>query len=257
MYILLCGYPPFGGANDDQILKKISVGRFGFPSPEWDFISFEAKDLISKMLTYEPERRLSAREALQHPWLNNASHAIINTNTAKDIFKNLQSFRSDQKLQKATYSFISSQLATKNEREEMIELFKNLDSDNSGTLSREELIEGFRNLYADEIEDIEMEVDRIMGQVDTDRSGEIDYSEFVAASMNRNKLLSKERLEAAFKAFDIDGSGTISADELKTILGKYHAYEDAIWADIIKEVDLNGDGVIDLREFSQMMLKFS
>lgn len=257
MYILLCGYPPFGGSNDDQILKKISVGRFAFPSPEWDFISFEAKDLITKMLTFEPSRRISAREALQHPWLNNASHTPINTDTARGIFTNLQSFRSEQKLQKATYAFISSQLATKKEREEMIELFKVLDTDHSGTLSRQELVEGFNNLYSDEVEDIEAEVDRIMGQVDTDGSGEIDYSEFVAASMNRNKLLSRERLEAAFKAFDIDGSGTISADELKALLGKNHAYGDDMWVDIIREVDQNGDGVIDLREFTEMMLKFT
>jgi Ca2+-binding EF-hand superfamily protein len=85
---------------------------------------------------------------------------------------------------------------------------------------------------ADEVEDIEAEVDKIMREVDTDRSGEIDYSEFVAASLNRAKLLSRERLEAAFKAFDTDGSGTITADELKAMLGKQHAYDDDMWVTI-------------------------
>ena len=255
MYVLLCGYPPFGGSTDDQILKKISVGRFSFPSPEWDFISAEAKDLVNKMLTFNYHTRISAREALQHPWLNNASRQHVEESIVRGIFTNLQSFRSEQKLQKATYSFIASQLATKKEKDEMLELFKSLDADNSGTLSRQELINGFHNLYSEEIEDIEEEVDKIMRQVDIDGSGEIDYSEFVAASMNRTKLLSKERLEAAFKTFDIDGSGTISADELKAILGKYHSYDDEMWVDIIREVDSNGDGVIDLREFTEMMLK--
>lgn len=257
MYILLCGYPPFGGSNDDQILKKIAHGKFSFPSPEWDFISFEAKDLITKMICFDPNKRITSREALQHPWLNNASHAPVNNSTAKNIFNNLQNFRCEQKLQKATYSFIASQLATKKEREEMIELFKSLDSDNSGTLSRKELIQGFSSFYCEEIDDVEAEVDKIMRQVDTDGSGEIDYSEFVAASMNRNKLLSRERLELAFKTFDIDSSGTITAEELKSMLGKYHAYDDDMWVEIIREVDLNGDGVIDLREFTEMMLKFT
>ena len=257
MYILLCGYPPFGGSNDDQILKKISAGSFTFPAPEWNSISAEAKDLISRMLIFEPSHRLTAREALHHPWLQSASHAAINPETIKSIFINMQGFRSEQRLQKATYTFISSQLATKKEREEMIKLFKSLDTDNSGTLSRQELMQGFHNLYMDEMDDIEEEVDNIMRQVDTDGSGEIDYSEFVAASMNRNKLLSKERLEAAFKTFDIDGSGTISADELKALLGKTHHYDDEMWIEIIREVDQNGDGVIDLREFSEMMLKFA
>ena len=257
MYVLLCGYPPFGGSNDDQILKKISVGRFTFPSPEWDFISFEAKDLITKMLTFDTAHRPSARECLQHPWLNNANTAPLDISSAKNMFSNLKTFHSEQKLQKATYSFIASQLATKKEREEMLDLFKSLDTDNSGTLSRQELLVGFNNLYSDEVEDIEAEVDKIMREVDTDGSGEIDYSEFVAASMNKTKLLSKERLEAAFKAFDQDGSGTITADELKAMLGKYHAYDDQMWVSIIREVDQNGDGVIDLREFSEMMLKIT
>ena len=257
MYVLLCGYPPFGGSNDDQILKKIAAGRFAFPSPEWDFISFEAKDLITKMLAFDYRTRISARETLQHPWLNNASRAPIDQNSAKAIFANLQGFNSEQKLQKATYAFIATQLATKKERDEMLELFKLLDTDHSGTLSRQELIEGFHNIYSEEVEDIEAEVDKIMRQVDTDGSGEIDYSEFVAASMNKAKILSREKLEAAFKAFDLDQSGSITADELKSMLGKHHAYDEEMWTQIIREVDQNGDGAIDLREFSEMMLKFA
>ena len=61
----------------------------------------------------------------------------------------------------------------------------------------------------------------------------------------------------SFNTFDIDRSGTISADELKAVLGKHHAYDDDMWVNIINEVDQNGDGVIDLREFSEMMLKMT
>ena len=50
MYILLCGYPPFSGATDGEIMSKVRAGRFSYPSPEWDEISFEAKDLIEKMI---------------------------------------------------------------------------------------------------------------------------------------------------------------------------------------------------------------
>ena len=56
--------------------------------------------------------------------------------------------------------------------------------------------------------------------MDVDRSGEIEYNEFIAATMSKTKLLSRERLEAAFNAFDLDRSGTISAEELKLLLGK-------------------------------------
>ena len=66
MYILLCGYPPFGGNTDQEILKRISVGKYSYPSPEWDEISSDAKDLIEKLLCTDVTRRLDARAALNH-----------------------------------------------------------------------------------------------------------------------------------------------------------------------------------------------
>ena len=255
MYILLCGYPPFGGNTDQEILKKVSLGRFSFPSPEWDDISFEAKDLIEKLLTMDITRRLDARQALSHSWITNASRSPLNRNNASYLFRNLRNFKSELMLKKATIGFITSQLATKSEREEMMELFRSLDTDNSGTLSSKELKEGFLILFGNEVNDIDAEVERIMKEVDLDGSGVIEYSEFVSATLNRQQLLSKERLEMAFKAFDLDGSGTITATELKTVLGKSHDYQEEMWDKLIAEADLNGDGMIDLSEFTRMMLK--
>lgn len=93
-----------------------------------------------------------------------------------------------------------------------------LDTNNDGVLSREELIEGYKQLYPTKI-DIEAQVDQIMAQVDTDRNGTIDYSEFVVATIEKNKLLNRSTLEAAFNAFDKDGNGSISADEIRSCLG--------------------------------------
>ena len=171
------------------------------------------------------------------------------------MLRNLQNFHTEQRLKKATIGFITSQLATKSEREEMMELFRSLDTDSSGTLSAKEIKEGFQMIFGAEVNDIDAEVERIMKAVDLDGSGEIEYSEFVAATLNRQQLLSKERLEMAFKAFDLDGSGTITAYELKQVLGKAHdEYDDEMWESLITEADLNGDGVIDLVEFTKMML---
>jgi calcium-dependent protein kinase len=83
----------------------------------------------------------------------------------------------------------------------------------------------------------EEEVDRIMKVADSDGSGEIDYSEFVVATMDKRKLLSNEKLEAAFNLFDKDGSGTISANEVKEVLGVGKNIDEKIWNDIVMEVD--------------------
>ena len=116
------------------------------------------------------------------------------------------------------------------------------------------MIAGYEKIFG-QTENVEEEVDKIMAEVDTDKSGEIDYTEFVIATMNRQKLLSKERLQGAFSAFDKDGSGSISADELKEMLGGGQDYDPQVWNELIREVDQNGDGEIDLKEFMDMMLR--
>lgn len=84
---------------------------------------------------------------------------------------------------------------------------------------------------------------------DADGSGEIDYSEFVVATINKTRLLSDEKLVAAFKLFDKDSSGSISADEVKEVLGVGKNIDENIWNEIILEVDANGDGEISFEEF--------
>lgn len=63
-YILLCGYPPFNGPNDKVIFQRVLEGKFVFADEDWNGISVTAKDLIKKMLTYDPVKRISAQQAL-------------------------------------------------------------------------------------------------------------------------------------------------------------------------------------------------
>ena len=64
LYILLCGYPPFNGQTDELIIKKVKEGRYQTNEEEWQEISPEAKDLVHKLLSYNPKARLNATEAL-------------------------------------------------------------------------------------------------------------------------------------------------------------------------------------------------
>ena len=112
-------------------------------------------------------------------------------------------------------------------------------------------MEGYTKAYG-AAETAREEVDRIMNQWDTDGSGFIDYSEFVTANANMSKALSKENLTTAFHMFDKDGSGTISADELRQVLGNQPG---ATWDKLMKEIDIDGNGEIDMKEFIQAMLK--
>ena len=68
-YILLCGYPPFNGANANEVYESIRRGVFYFPSTEWQHVSHIAKDFVVQLLQIEPKRRMTAKQALRHPWI--------------------------------------------------------------------------------------------------------------------------------------------------------------------------------------------
>lgn len=95
----------------------------------------------------------------------------------------------------------------------------------------------------------------MFSKVDADGSGEIDYSEFVVASLNEKNLLSNNKLQAAFKMFDKDGGGSISIEEIKQVLSFGQNLDEEVIQQVIKQVDENGDGEISYDEFVQMMMK--
>jgi len=72
LYILLCGSPPFGGKNDDEIMKKVEKGQYSLAREEFKDVSNEAKSLIKKMLEYTPEKRVSAKQAILDVWFQTA-----------------------------------------------------------------------------------------------------------------------------------------------------------------------------------------
>ncbi|CAN0550470.1 unnamed protein product, partial [Ectocarpus sp. 12 AP-2014] len=69
IYIILAGYPPFHDEDQNRLYRKIKAGHYRFDPEYWNDVSSEAKDLIRKLLTVDPTRRLTAAEACEHPWL--------------------------------------------------------------------------------------------------------------------------------------------------------------------------------------------
>lgn len=134
-------------------------------------------------------------------------------------------------------------LTSEEEKEELLKTFQALDLNGDGQLSREELIKGFTEVL--KVENPEKEVDEIMHQIDKNNNGTLDYSEFVIATINKDTLFTKKRLETLFKLFDKDNSGTISFEEIKEMLGgKNSQVSDNVWKQMLKEADENGDGEV-------------
>ena len=168
------------------------------------------------------------------------SLSVVDANLAVGALSNLKTFRADQKLKQATFAFIASQLLTKAEKENLAKIFKAIDKNGDGKLSKEEILEGYDLFFGKNLDKVDIE--KMFDAVDIDRSGYIDYSEFVIATMNEKQLLTNEKLQSAFKMFDKDGSGLISAEEIKEVLGFGKTLSEEAVNEIIKQVDENGDG---------------
>jgi calcium-dependent protein kinase len=92
-----------------------------------------------------------------------------------------------------------------------------------------------------------------MAEIDSDKNGFIDYTEFLTAGANVKLLLTKGNIKAAFQTFDKDQSGKISVAELKAALDSSGSLDSALWTALIREADRNSDGEIDLDEFLNLM----
>ena len=247
--------PPFNGQSDQEIMKKVRAGSFSFDDKVWTNISDNCKDFITKLLTYKADERPTAGDMLKHPWLVELATTTIDDGAALSALGNLKSFKTESTMKQATFAFIASQLMSKNERDGLAKVFKAFDKNGDGKLSMEEVKEGYLEHYGKIMSD--EEVENMFKAVDTDNSGFIDYSEFVVAAMNENQLTTNEKLAAAFKMFDKDGSGIISPDEIKEVLsfGGTNQMSKSTLEMIVKEVDENGDGEISFEEFVEMMKK--
>ena len=102
LYILLCGFPPFYEEELPALFDQILKGRYDFPSPWWDKISKEAKDLVRRLLTVDPKKRITASQTKQDPWMSKAGATPIGLD-------NLKKFQASRKLKKATKKLMALQ----------------------------------------------------------------------------------------------------------------------------------------------------
>jgi len=252
LYILLSGEPPFKGDNDEEIIENVKQGKYEFPSKNWSNVSDQAKQLINSLLC-PVSKRLTASEALNHEWFSiSLERSAPSFELMKSALNNLKEFHNLNKFQDAVQTFITTQCLSAQDTKEVRAVFREMDKNGDGQLSKEELLRYFNEILG--IEDAQEEVDRVMKKVDTDYNGYIGYTEFIKASLDPKKVLTRENIGRAFIMFDKDESGSISADELKKVLEGGSSSSKKVWLDIIKEVDQDGDGEIDLREFEDIVM---
>ncbi|XP_059460540.1 calcium-dependent protein kinase 29 [Corylus avellana] len=250
LYILLSGVPPFWAETEKAIFEAILAGKLDLSSSPWPSISQSAKDLVSKMLTIEPKKRITAAEALEHPWLKEDGEASDRPIDSAVLIR-MKQFRAMNKLKKLALKVIAENLSEE-EIKGLKQMFNNMDTDKSGTITLEELKTGLSRLGS---KLSEIEIKQLMDAADVDKSGTIDYYEFITATMHRHKLDKEENLFKAFQYFDKDKSGFITRDELRLAMAQYGMGDEATIDEVIEDVDTDKDGKINYDEFVAMMRK--
>mmetsp|Transcript_20264 Transcript_20264/g.58756 ORF Transcript_20264/g.58756 Transcript_20264/m.58756 type:complete len:512 (-) Transcript_20264:294-1829(-) len=247
MYVLLCGRPPITGSSDRETAMKVRDGRWSFEGEFWQQVSAQAKALVSALMRRNAQARMNASDALAHAWVQQTAPRARARLSTK-LVERLRGFEAQNRMKRVVLEIVARELNDGKIRE-LREAFEALDADNDGKLCMSELASG---LEQSGLSSMLPDAKAILGRVDFDRSGAIDYTEFLAATLDRKADLTDNVLWTAFNVFDQNGDGKITASELHRVLKTAQL---SCAEELMKPVDANGDGSIDFQEFVAMMRK--
>ena len=255
-YLLLSGNFPFFGKTENEIIEKILNPKFEFNFPIFNNISEEAKDLIKKCLIYDKNKRISAEEALNHPFFsnldpNNLYHENIEI---KEVLFSLKNFSKHSKFYQVVLAFLSHNYAEKGQIEKLKKIFYKIDSNLDGKLSKEELMNAYK-LAGIKIK--KAQLDKIIRSMDFDNNGYIEYEEFIRATIPKENLFTDINLKTAFDMFDLDKNGSISLSEIKEVLGIKKNDDDKVIQELMNEVHRTGNEEITFEQFKESMLNYA
>ena len=258
LYMTLVGVAPFDGRTDDDIIKKIKIGKYNKHDIRFVEHSEEAKDLVFKLLERNIDKRLSAKEALNHPWFEKFGGRNLFCNFKREdimpYIENLFHYKYNSKLQELVIAFLVHNLANNDETLIILKMFRYFNKSGDCKLTKIELTNGLYN-YKEKAEVDEM-VDVIFQRLDGDNNGYIEYEEFLRACINKANIMTRENLKYAFKFLDRDNSKTLNSHKiLKSFLNKPNKEFEAVFNIYLNEVDKDGDGIINFNEFCELMMK--
>ena len=259
-----CFWEDVRGMSLREVWKSVLHDKIQFQHLE-EVASPEAVALVKGLLTRDVEGRMSAEEALRQPWfkrLEEGGNASSNDNDAfkGTLVQRLQRYGAYGLLKQRALALLAADAAAADEELGALlqNSFDSADLDSSGTLEAEELATALRRAgYAV----TDAEVGQMLQFTDIDFSGSISYDEFLATTLDWQKIAERKGAEGwkdmcrrAFNLIDTDGSGYLELDEVVSLLPeKFMGGRHAFARDIIAKADRNGDGRIDFEEFESLL----
>ncbi|CAG9326259.1 unnamed protein product [Blepharisma stoltei] len=214
MYTMMSGDLPFFSDTQSEIFRQILIGKYQMKDEIWNNISPEARNLIQRLMCVDPAKRLSASEALAHPWF--ISQSPIKFSIDAGMLKALQDYRKISLFQKEALMILIKHLSI-HELKELNESFLSLDQYKNGVISIQLLSESLKN---SSWHLAQKEIDELIQSIDVDRNGTLNYSEFLAATLSSKLSLQEEIIWLTFMHFDVERKGFITATDIEEALSR-------------------------------------
>lgn len=217
-YILLCGSRPFWARTESGIFRTVLKADPSFDEQPWPSMSAEAKDFVKRLLIKDPRKRMSASQALCHPWLKSQTDVEVPLDVL--LFKLMKFYMRSSSLRKAALKALSKTL-TADELHYMKVQFALLEPNKNGTIGLENIKSALVKNATDAMKD--SHVLDVLGSLNALQYRRMDFEEFSAAAVSVHQLEALERWEqharSAYEIFEKEGNRPIMIDELASELG--------------------------------------
>ena len=254
MYMLLSGEAPFQGESEEEIFENIKKCNYNFKSIQFKEVSFLCKNLIKRLLEPNKKKRIKASEALKHPFFTQFFNPIkaMTENIDLNIIKHLVNFQKpESKFHEVMFAFICNNYISIDEEKRLRAVFRYLDKSERNALLKEEL-----NLCLKEIKIClnEEELDEIFSIIDANKSGAIEYQEFLRAACDKKLLFTEENLKNAFLMLN-EGKEKeyIDKEDIKKFIFHDSNIQDEIFNEYLEQFGMKKDDKINFKQFCDIL----
>ena len=263
MYILLTGFPPFDGNDENEVFEKILDKELNLNVSQLKNVSDSCKDLIKKLLEKKAKKRIKAENALKHEFFTsgiNVGNLLKgkfkeNSEYLKKMFNNetvkLRGKKSS-KFRDVVIAYIALNFSDKNEEKKAKQVFNEISGGNRHYLITKETFVSRMEKIFQGLNKIEIE--ELFDELDENETGNIEYEELIRALTDKEKLLTDKNMREAFNFFDKDNSGSITWNEIAEIVYPEGKIPKNIIKEFLNEIGENDENMrIDYFEFKKIL----
>ena len=253
LYKALTKKYPFIGKSDDETV--LSILENDYDDSLLMNYSDELKDLIKNLLMKDPNKRPSAKEALNHIWFKKFNGRILFTDFKKEemtiFIDNLYNF-SYSKILQLVIAFLVHNLPETESSQKILKLFRYFNESGNCELTKEELKKGLKEFKTED--DFDLKIDKVFEELDGDKNGTIEFEEFLRACINKNEILNDKYINYAFKFLDKENKKSLSPEQ---IISAFFVEENESFKETMNQILNNNEydenGRINFEEFKNLI----